>query len=159
MKKTTFLAVVLLATVFLSSCNKENNATSTLNYAGLCNTIHYSDTLNVKWTKLVKESFDNLGLTGAKSIFQETAKVDVGSIEYAQYVCHTQARKTYTTKLGTLTLSQVKNSIFNTHTDSIIGLGYPRADSIPLKQFSAVFYLYSSANTVIPVDSFVISVK
>jgi len=38
-------------------------------------------------------------------------------------------------------------------------LGYPRADSIPLKQFSAVFYLYSSANTVIPVDSFVISVK
>ena len=107
----------------------------------------------------MKESFDLLGYTGTKSIFQETATVDVGSIDYAQYMCHVQARKTYATKLNSLILSQVKSSIFNTHTDSIIGLGYPRADSIPLKQFSAVFYLFSSANTIIPVDSFVISVK
>ena len=159
MKKITLFAVVLLATVLVNSCNKENNASSTLNYAGVCKTIHYSDTLNVRWNNLVKESFDLLGYTGARSIFQETATVDVGSIDYAQYMCHVQARKTYTTKLNSLILSQVKSSIFNTHTDSIIGLGYPRADSIPLKQFSAVFYLFSSANTIIPIDSFVISVK
>ena len=159
MKKITLFAVVLLATVFVSSCDKENNASSTLNYAGVCKTIHYSDSLNVNWNNLVKESFDLLGYTGTKSIFSESATVDVSSIDYAQYLCHVQARNTYTTKLNSLNLSQVKNSIFNTHTDSIIGLGFPRADSIPLKQFSAVFYLFSSANTVVPIDSFVISVK
>lgn len=160
MKKFLFLAATILCAAFATtSCNKESKAEASLYYLGECDKIAYTDSTNAAFEKLILESLDNLGYTGSKSVFQEKAEVGVSNIGYAQYMCNVQAHDTYATKLKTLTLSQVKNSIFSSHTDSIIGLGYVRADSIPLKNFTAHFNLVSPSLSFAPIDSFSIGVK
>ncbi|MBO7102252.1 MAG: hypothetical protein J6S65_03665 [Bacteroidaceae bacterium] len=160
MKKILFLAATILCAAFAAtSCSKESKAEASLYYIGECAKLSYTDSTNAVFEKLILESLDNLGYTGSKSVFQEKAEVGVSNVGYAQYMCNVQAHNTYAAKLNKLTLSEVKNSIFSSHTDSIIGLGYSRADSIPLKTFTAQFNLLAPTFAYAQIDSFSIGVK
>lgn len=148
MKKLFFGALIMLSVACLmGSCSNDGNSSSaTCNYYGVCDTIDFTNAEDSVYKSLIQESFDSLKLTGVGSIFQETAEVDYSLSIYAIFMCNSQAITTFKNKINAVSLSDVKEAIYDAHTDSLKNLGYDSAEELPLSSFVAHFNLRDVIN-------------
>ena len=177
MRKISFLALSLILSCYtFNSCVKDddNHAEATVAFIGSVSQLNYStlddeidksepsetesETPDVEgdsspgfdYTDMIIEAFDKLEVTGEKSQFSETAKVDNNSIAYAQYVCAVQATPIIQKKIDNISLDDIKQQIFKNNMDKMMELGYNKPEDIPVTKVIVQFYYYLSVNGADP---------
>lgn len=177
MKRLITFAVALgIVSVFLSSCvdDGDNHAEAKVSFQGVLTQLRYtlkddttteseedaeneskdddSETEDFDYTDLISDALNQIGLTGPKSVIEESAKVTEGSISYAEYVCAMQAAEKIQKKLDSTTASDIKNIIFSNHTDEMKELGFEKAEDIPFETLSVQISYYASTSNNQPID-------
>lgn len=137
MKKIFSILTSLVFTSFLiNSCIGDGKTSSaTINYLGVVDSIKYSNLADTVWTKDIIEATTKLEVTYTPFEISDTV---AGSEQYyVIQLCDYKAGGTYNKKLQTLTLANIKKSIYNAHADSLVKLGFNQgADSLPISPFT-----------------------
>ena len=140
MKKfMTHIIVALSLATMMVSCDEDNHADATMTYYGKCERLTFHTPFSnhadsVVFDSLVRVALDELGYCGDKSLFQESAEVDVSAPVYAVAKCNEQAVKTYENKIKSISLSQVKSCVFSLDSEIIDGR-FESPDDLPLGRF------------------------
>lgn len=166
-----FASIFCAISLIFISCvdDDDNHAEATVSFQGVLTQLNYTindinpenpqnsdeensseeegeDNDTYDFTEAISKAFDDLTLTGAKSVIEESAKVSEGSIAYAQYVCAVQAAEKIQKKLDNVSISDIKELVFNNFTSEMIQLGYNSALDIPLSSITVQISYYSSAS-------------
>jgi len=131
-------AVLIMFTLFASftvtSClPDDSNATATVNYVGRVDSINFTDSVDSVWIKDIARALQKMEVLYYAFEVSDTA---TSLYSFAVAKCNNKAGEILNNKLNAVTLKDVKKNIFNLNADSIIGLGYSCADSIPLDRFT-----------------------
>ena len=159
-----FTICVGIGLCLLSACvdDGDNHAEAKISFQGVLTQLNYTllsdstaeeqnegeaevaknDTLN--YNDLISEAFNQLGLTGPKSVIEESAKVSEGSISYAEYVCAMQAAEKIQKKLDNTTVADIKEEVFSSHTQEMRKQGIEKPEDIPFATLSAEISYFSS---------------
>lgn len=96
------------------------------------------------YKEFLTDAFNQLELTGPKSVIEESAKVADGSISYAEYVCAMQAAEKIQKKLDNITIDNIKQTVFSMHKEDMTMLGFEKPEDIPFASLSAEISYFSS---------------
>ena len=147
MKKILYLISSLLLTSMLAtSCLKGNeNATATIYYVGMTDSIKLSDKSDSVWIENIVEALVKMKVTG--EVFMESDTTEASIQDYAVLGCNEKAGKNFNNTLKKVNLKEIKKTIFNAHADSLIQLGYSGgAESLPIDKFTLYTSLWSLYN-------------
>lgn len=154
--KTLAATIFIGAALTLVSCldDADNKAKATLNYAGTCHAIRYTDSTDVTYQDLIIEALASrsIGLIGPNSQFEEHGEIDYPAAQAAYLVCDEKARETFKKHTEGMTLTRIKAVIYTAHADSLDNAGYTSPSTLPLHQFTAQILLHNSVSDV-PVDT------
>lgn len=153
-----YFTISLLTLVCFASCmsDDDRSAEATSYYFGVADSVFYSVPDDTVYTDLISESLGLLGVVGQNSLFSETAKIDYNSSYAAAIRCDQQAVETFRKKLNSLSLNQVRNTIYAAHADSLAALGYASGVDIPLHEFSVRFDLMGGQVTTSALDTYTV---
>ena len=154
MEKISFhiraILLLIITALTISSCSNDDDNSSTVKimYYGYLNEVQVTDAKDSTFIPLIEEASGKLKLSGFNSAWEETATSDIGSVLAATGMANYKACKTFKTKIESLTMKDIKQKIFSEHSDSLINIGYPSAESIPLHNMELVYYLRSATSTI-----------
>ncbi len=163
-----FFLFLCASVIALSACvdNDDSHAEATVSFQGVLTLANYTLADNQQaaseetddqkdeqaeepsfdYKDVISEAFDELGITGAKSVIEEKAKVSEGSIAYAEYVCAMQAAEKIQKKIDNISINDIKNIIFSKHQQEMNSLGFESAEDIPFETFYVEISYYSSVS-------------
>ena len=170
------LLIIFCINVFLfTSCvdDGDNHAEATVSFQGVLTLANYtlvdnqeendpleeisdkqsdndSELATYNFKDAISDALDELGITGPKSVIEETTKVSEGSIAYAEYVCAMQAAEKIQKKIDNTSINDIKEIIFKSHPDDMALLGFEKAMDIPFETLSVEISYYSSNNYTEP---------
>ena len=149
MKKYLSIFTALLMVAFIcSSCvdDADNHAEAEVHYAGVVDSIHFTDQADTAFYKLINEALygEKLKVAGNASVFSKKANLDNANVAMAVAYCDSMAHADYQKILQAITLDDVKSTIFNAHNDSLVKVGITSPDYVPVSPFTAYISLYSS---------------
>ena len=156
--KKMFYAILAMAitAITLNSCmnndDDDNSAKVTISYFGDLSSVNVTDANDSAFIPLIQEASAYLKMSSFNSVWQESAKSNTGSLTVATAIANAQACKTFEKKINTLTMSSLKTAIFSQHSDSLAGIGYPTAESLPLHSMELVYFL-KNANSSVNLDT------
>ncbi len=143
MKKYLFGAFMLLiSTSTLTSCindEDDEHAEATVPYFAICDSILFTDLNDTIYSTMLLHSLSELKIVGEGSIFEESAKVNVGIPAEAIYLCDQQAIKTYESTLSSVSLADIKDNIYITNKNE---QGWTSENEVALDAFSAKITLH-----------------
>ncbi len=143
MKKYLFGAFMLLiGSASLTSCLNDDDdeyAEATIPYFAICDSIMFTDLNDTVYSAMILKSLNKLKIIDSGSIFEESAKVNVGIQAEAIYLCDQQAIKTYERTLSSVSLADIKDNIYITNKNE---QGWTSENEVALDAFSAKITLH-----------------
>ncbi len=143
MKKYLFGAFMLLiGSTSLTSClndEDDEHAEATVPYFAICDSIIFTDLNDTVYSAMLLQSLNKLKIVGEGSIFEESAKVNVGIPAEAINLCDQQAIKTYERTLSSISLADIKDNIYITNKNE---QGWTSENEVALDAFTATITLH-----------------
>ena len=136
-----FIAIMIFASFCMTSCLKDTENTAEIHYTSMPDSLFFDDTTDVVWEENICEALAKLELSYNTFTMRDTTVS--GGASSAVYNCDVKAVAYLQKQLAKVNLTDVKKTIFNSHADSLINVGYKSADEIPLDQFRMHVALYS----------------
>lgn len=142
MKKILFfIAAVICSSFFMTGCSNDSKSSADITYVGIADSVCYSDSADTVWNQNIANAMIKMKVLGVP--FSVSQTVTSGIAGEAVHLCDVTAAKQFENGLKPLTLAELKKTIFNENADSLIKIGYPVSDSLPIHPFSFRAALYS----------------